>query len=162
MTKKTLIIIITGALLLLLIPFFLWRSSEEQTIRRRSDHLMDVLTISADTKGIFRQAKVLSINGVIAQQLEIESVTISKINGSFQKDQIESAFSWICRNAKESEFEIIEFNEMKIEGNRAAVRAKVQGFIEIKSDRIVDGLSDVTLHWEKIDGAWYLIKMTWN
>ncbi len=161
MTKKTVIISVC-ALLLVLIPFSMWWFSEERTIKRRSDHLMDVLTISADTKGIFRQAKVFSINGVIAQQIEIESATIAKANGSFQKDQIESAFSWICRNAKESEFEITEFNKIEIEGNRATVSATVKGFMEINSDRVVDGFSDVTLHWEKIDGAWMLTKMIWN
>ncbi len=161
MTKKTVIISLC-ALLLLLIPFSMWWFSEERTIKRRSEHLMDVLTISADTKGIFRQVKVFSINGVIAPQIEIESATIAKANGSFRKDQIESAFSWICNNAKESEFEITEFNKIEIEGNRATVRATVKGFMVIKSDRVIDGFSDVTLHWEKIDGSWVLMKMIWN
>lgn len=161
MTKRTLIII-GGALLLLLIPFGMWWFSEEKVIKRRSEHLMDVLTISPDTMGIFRQAKVLSIKGVIAPQIEIESATISHVSGSFQIDQIESAFSWICTNAKESQFEIAEFKEIKIEGDKTTVHAKVEGFIEIKGKRVVDGFSDVTMYWGKIDGTWVLTKMIWN
>lgn len=161
MNKRNLLII-GGVLLLLLIPFSMWWSSDERAVKRRSEHLMDVLTISADTSGIFRQAKVFSINGVLAEQIEIESMTIAKVNGSFRKDQIESAFSWICRNAKESEFEISEFKDVKIEGDRATVRATVDGFIEIKSERLADGFSDVTLYWEKSNGTWVLTKMIWN
>jgi hypothetical protein len=162
MTKNTLIIIVGALLLLLLIPFSMWWSSDERAVKRRSNHLMDVLTISADTGGVFRQAKVFSINGILAPQLEIESSTIPEANGSFEKDRIEAAFSWICRNAKESEFEITEFVEIEVEGDSAMVKARVEGFIDLSSRRPVDGLSDVILHWVKRDGEWVLTKMTWN
>lgn len=159
---KNKLYLLAGVLLLLLIPLSMWWFSEERAVKRRSEHLMNVLTISADTGGIFRQAKVFSIKGVLAEQIEIESLTIARANGSFRKDEIESAFSWICRNAKESEFEITEFREVKIEGNLATVRVTVDGFMEIKSERLADGFSDVILHWQKRDGTWVLTKMVWN
>jgi hypothetical protein len=162
MTKKTFITIIAGVLLLLLIPFCMWWFSDERAVKRRSDHLMDVLTISAETGGVMRYAKALSINGVLAPQFDIESPTIKEANGSFPKHQIESAYSWICSNSKESEFEITEFRDVKIEGERATVIATVEGFIDIKGNRPVDGTSDVTLYWQKSDGDWLLAKVIWN
>lgn len=159
--KKT-HIIIAGVFLLLLIPVIIWWSSEERAVKRRSDHLMDILTISADTGGVMRYAKALSINGVLAPQFDIESLTIKEANGSFPKDQIESAYSWICSNTRESEFEITEFREVKIEGDRATVIATVEGFIDIKGNRPVDGTSDVTLYFQKSDGSWLLTKVIWN
>jgi hypothetical protein len=158
--KKKLYLV--AGLLLLLIPFGMWWSSEERAVKRRSDHLMDVISISADARGVFRQLKAYSLSGVLAEQIDFESSTVEKLNGSYPRGQIESAFSWICQNAKESIFEITEFREVKIEGDRAIVRAKAKGFIEIKGDRPVDGVSDVTLYWIKADGSWVLTKIVWN
>ena len=162
MTKKTYIIIIAGALLLLLIPLGMWWFSEERVVKRRADHLMNILTISGDTGGVMRYAKALSINGVLTPQFEIESSTVKEANGTFPSHQIESAYSWICSNAKESEFEITEFREVKIEGDRATVLATVEGFIDIRGNRPVDGTSDVTLYFQKVDGSWLLTKVIWN
>lgn len=161
MTTKTRIII-ACALVLLLIPVGMWWFSEERAVKRRSDHLMDVISISADTRGVFRQLKAYSLGGVLADKIDFESSTVEKLNGSYPKDQIESAFSWICQNAKESIFEITDFREVKIEGDRAIVRATAEGFIEVKGDRPVDGVSDVTLYWIKVDGSWVLTKIIWN
>lgn len=162
MNRKTFIIIIAGALLLLLIPLGMWWFSEDRVVKRRADHLMDILTISADTGGVMRYAKALSINGVLAPQFEIESSTVQQANGAFPSRKIESAYSWICSNTRESEFEITEFREVKIEGNRATVIATVEGFIDIKGNRPVDGTSDVTLYFQKTDGSWLLTKVIWN
>lgn len=155
-------IIIACVLVLLLIPFSMWWSSEERAVKRRSDHLIDVMTIDAESRGVFRQLKAYSLGEVLADQINFESSTVEKVNGSYPKDQIESAFSWICQNSKESIFEITEFREVKIEGDRATVRATVEGFIEVKGDRPVDGSSDVTLFWVKSNGSWVLTKMIWN
>ena len=155
-------IIIACVLVLLLIPLSMWWSSEERAVKRRSDHLIDVMTIDAESRGVFRQLKAYSLGEVLADQINFESSTVEKVNGSYPKDQIESAFSWICQNSKESIFEITEFREVKIEGDRATVRATVEGFIEVKGDRPVDGSSDVTLFWVKSNGSWVLTKMIWN
>lgn len=162
MNKRTFNIIIAAVLLLLLIPLCMWWFSEERAVKRRSDHLMDILTISKDTGGVMRYAKALSINGVLAQQFEIESPTVKEANGTFPSHQIESAYSWICSNTSESEFEITEFRDVRIEGNRATVIATVEGFIDIKGNRPVDGTSDVTLYFQKTDGSWLLTKVIWN
>jgi hypothetical protein len=159
--KKHLLIYV-GVFLLLLIPLGMWWFSEERVVKRRSEHVMDILTISGDTKGMFRQAKVFSINGVLAPRFEIESSSIKRANGSYAKDQIESAFSWILSNAKESEFEITDFLEVNIEGDNAIVRAKVEGFLELSTSRPADGVFDVTLYWEKSDSNWVLEKVIWN
>ncbi|MES2982076.1 MAG: hypothetical protein V4727_07160 [Verrucomicrobiota bacterium] len=156
------IILLAGASLVIFIPLGMWWFSEERVVKRRSDHLMDVLTISAETGGVMRYAKALSINGVLAPEFEIESTTVKAANGTFPSHQIESAYSWICSNTSESEFEITEFRDVKIEGNRATVIATVEGFIDIKGDRPVDGTSDVTLYFQKTDGSWLLTKVIWN
>lgn len=154
--------IIIGAILIILIPAGMWWFSEERAIKRRSQHLMDVGTIRSDAGTIMRQAKSFSINGLLGSRIELESLSIPEVNGIFRRDQIEAAYSWICNHAKESEFEIIEFIDVKIDGDKAIVQTKVEGFIELRGKRPTDGISEVTLYWEKLDGSWLLTKMIWN
>lgn len=159
--KKPLLI---GAavLLLILIPVGLWWFSEEKVVARRSEQLMAMLSIEAGTNTILRHSKVLGMGGMLADKVEISSPSIEKANGEFRSDQIESAYSWICRNAVESLFEVTEFHSVTIDGDHAEVEMTVEGFMQLPSYRPADGEHAVTLHWKKRDGSWRLNKMIWN
>lgn len=159
--KKPLIIA-AAALLLILIPLSLWWFSEEKVVKRRSEQLIYMLTIDAGTNKILRHSKVLGMNGMLADDVEISSPSIERANGEFRSDQIESAYSWICRNVVESFFQVTEFHSVIIDGDHAEVEMTVEGFMQLPSFRPADGIHDVTLHWEKRDGSWRLKKMIWN
>jgi hypothetical protein len=99
---------------------------------------------------------------MLARDLEIVSPTIPKAEGTFHKDIVESAFSWICRNAKESEFEVTEFRSIEIEGERATALVEVEGFMQLPGYRPVDGTYDVTINWFKADDGWRFDKIIWE
>ncbi len=159
--KKPLIIA-ASALLLVLIPLSLWWFSEEKVVKRRSEQLVYMLSIEAGTNKILRHSKVLAIRGMLADEVEISSPGIERANGVFRSDEIESAYSWICRNAVESLFEVTEFHSVIVDGDHAEVEMTVKGFMQLPRFRPADGEHDVTLHWEKQDGTWCLVKMIWK
>jgi hypothetical protein len=159
--KKYLVI---GAvvLLLILIPMGLWWFSEGKVVARRSEQLMAMLSIEAGTNTMLRHAKVLGMKGMLAPTVEISSPSIEPANGEFRCDELESAYSWICRNAVESSFIVSEFQSVTIDGDHAEVIAIVDGFMQLPKYQPVDGQSEVTLHWNKQDGNWRLKKMIWT
>lgn len=61
--KKTWIAVFAAALL---IPLGIWWFSPEQVIMRRTKHLMEVLSLSEGSGGPLRQAKVFSMNALLA------------------------------------------------------------------------------------------------
>jgi hydroxymethylpyrimidine/phosphomethylpyrimidine kinase len=140
----------------------MWWFSAEQVVMRRTKHLMDVMTISDGTGRAMRQAKVFSMNAMLAPEVSLTIPDIADANGTFDKQEMEAAFSWICQNAKESAFQVTDFREIVISGEKAKVHFTVEGFMEQGGRRVADGSFDVTIHWVKADDGWRYDAVTWK
>ena len=150
------------AALVILVPLGIWWFSPEQVLMRRTKHLMEVISMSEGTGGALRQAKVFSMNAMLAPEVEIETPGIPGANGTFDKQELESAFSWICQNAKSSSFRVTGFRKVGVDGDRAEVRAGVEGFMELPAYRPADGAFDVTIAWVKGSDGWRFEKVVWK
>lgn len=157
--KKLWITLIAAALL---IPLGMWWFSPNQVIMRRTKHMMEVLTLSADSKGPMRQANVYSMNGMLAPDVELVVPEIAEANGTFDKLELESAFSWICQNAKESRFDVTAFRDVAVNGDTAIVTFLAEGYLDLGSIRPADGTFDVTIVWKKGRDGWRYNKIVWK
>jgi|GEM_PF-1228827 len=155
---------IIAAALIVLVPLGMWWFSTEQVIIRKTKHLMEVLTISDGTGRPLRQAKVFSMNALLAPEVKLTIPDIADANGTFDKQEMESAFSWICQNAKESQFQVTRIKSMEIDDDRAVIEvdAEVKGFIELPSYRPADGSFDVTITWIKMGDGWRFSGVVWK
>ncbi len=147
------------ALLVVLIPAGIWWFSPEQVLMRRTQHLMDVMTISEGTGKPLRQAKVFSMNALLAPDVTLSSREIPDANGTFDKQEIESAFSWICQNAKRSDMRIAYFGAITITGDRAEVEVMVEALLDLPGARRVDGDYMMTIDWVKAEDGWRFEKI---
>jgi hypothetical protein len=157
--KKLWIAIIAAAVL---IPLGMWWFSPEQVIMRRTKHLMEVLTLSEESGGPMRQAKVFSMNGMLAPRVELSVPAISDANGTFDKQEMESAFSWICQNAKRAEFTVTDFQDVEVNGDKAMVRFIAEGSLELGASKPADGKFDVIIRWTKGGDGWRYDKIVWK
>jgi ketosteroid isomerase-like protein len=157
--KKTWIALIAAALL---IPLGMWWFSPEQVVMRRTKHLMEVLSLDEGMSRPFRQAKVLSMNALLAPEVELVIPEIADANGSFDRQEIESAFSWICQNAKDSRFDVTAFRNVDVKGDKATVTFLAEGYLELGSGRPADGTSNVTVVWKKGGDGWRYEKVVWK
>ncbi|MFM2197713.1 MAG: hypothetical protein RLZZ505_1145 [Verrucomicrobiota bacterium] len=157
--KKLWITLIAAALL---IPLGMWWFSPEQVVMRRTKHLMEVLSLSEGSGGPLRQAKVFSMNALLAPDVELVIPDVADANGSFDKVELESAFSWICENAKDSRFDVTAFRDITITGDTATVRFLAEGHIEVGSVRPADGTFEVTIVWKKGGDGWRFNKVVWE
>lgn len=147
---------------LVLIPFCMWWFSPEKTIMRRTQHLLEVLSLKEGTGGPLRQAKVFSMNALLAPEVELVMPAIADANGTFDKEEMESAFSWICNNAKQSRFHITTFRNVLINGDTATVDFLAEGFLDLGSSRPADGIFEVSIVWKKSGDGWRYDKVTWE
>lgn len=150
--KRPLLLAIIIALVL--IPLGMWWFSPEQVLKRRTEHLMDVMTISDGTGRPLRQAKVFSMNGLMADQVTISSREIPDANGTFDKQEMESAFSWICQNAKESKMRIVSFGDIEVHDESAKVEVMVDAGMDLSGTRSVSGYYFLTIDWIKKGDGW--------
>lgn len=157
--KKLWIALIAAALL---IPLGMWWFSPEKVVMRRTQHLMEVLSLSEGTGGPLRQAKVFSMNGMLAPDVELVIPEIADANGTFDKQELESAFSWICENAKESRFDVTAFRDVDVNGDTAIVTFLAEGFLDLGSVRPADGTFEVTIVWKKGGDGWRYDKIVWK
>ncbi|MDP4624685.1 MAG: nuclear transport factor 2 family protein [Akkermansiaceae bacterium] len=157
--KKPLVIVI---LIALLVPTCSWWFSSEQVVKRRTKHLMEVLTISEGSADPLRQAKVFSMNAMLAPEVTLDIPVTEEANGTFDQGLMESVFSTICKKAKSSEFKVTEFRSIVIDGDTATVNVFVEGYMEIFKLRPVDGIYDVTIIWEKGEDGWRFSRVDWD
>ena len=156
--KKLIPIVVLAAIL---IPVGSWYFSSEQVVKRRTKHLMAVLSISESSAQPLRQGKVYSMNALLAPEVTLDIPGTSEANGTFDKQLMESAFSWVCRNAKSSQFDVTDFRSVTLDGDTATVNVVVEGYMELSKLRPMDGLHDVTLVWEKGGDGWRFSKVDW-
>lgn len=148
-------------ILALLGAFACWWYAPTQVLKRRTQALLHTLTLESGTTRSSRQMGVYSLSALLASQVELDTPTIDEANGSFERSEIESAFSWLCEQAKQSRFELLQFRSVKIEGGQAEVAFALEALVELPHSRPADGRYEVTFRWQLENDVWHLTRASW-
>ena len=150
------------AVLAILGAFAIWWFSPVQVIKRRCGSLLETLTMEAGSGSSVRQMGAYSLGALLAQDVSLESPTIEQANGTFDRSEMESAYSWLCGQAKMTRFEMENTHSVKIDGNTAAVECTLVAVVELPTYRPVDGRYDVSFVWQQEDDGWRLSRADWD
>lgn len=153
--------IIPSAALLVLAAFLFWWFSPTQVLKRRTHSLLETLTMDAGTGKSTRQLGAYSLNALLAREVELSTPTIDQANGTFERSELESAFSWLCQQAKQTHFELDEFRAVNISGDRGEVVFSLEALVELPTYRPVDGRFGVTFRWQREEESWRLTGAEW-
>ncbi len=148
--------------LALTVAFCLWWYSPAQVLKRRTESLLTTLTLNAGDGKATRHMGAYSLNGLLAPQVELETPTIEEANGTFEREELESAFSWLCDQAKQTRFEMEELRGITITGDKAQVKLVLTALVELPTYNPADGNYDVTFDWVKGKDGWRLERALWN
>jgi hypothetical protein len=132
---------IAAVILAIFAAFGLWWFSPTQVVKRRTQSLLSILTIDSGSGKITRQMGAYSLNKLLAPRVQLETPTIDEANGTFDRAEMESAFSWLCQQAKQ---------------------LTLNGLVELPTYRPVDGNFFVTFDWKKSDDGWQLTHAKWE
>ena len=133
-----------------------WWFSPEQVIKRRSISLFEVLTIDLGKPPTTRALAVYSLHPFLAAEVEVYTPTPEEANGTFAREELESAFSSICQHALQCRFSKPVFEHVKIDGKRASLEMTLQTKVEFPEMRIADGPFRVKLEWLRGEKDWLL------
>ena len=133
-----------------------WWFSPEQVIKRRSISLFEVLTIDLSKPPTTRALAVYSLHPYLATEVEVSAPTPEEANGTFAREELESAFSSICQHALQCRFSEPVFEQVSIDGKRASVELNLQANVEFPGLRIADGPFRVKLDWLRGEKDWLL------
>ena len=147
--------------LVLLGALAFWWFSPVQVVKRRTKTLLETLTLEAGSGKAGRQLATYSLNALLASEVELEAPSIQEANGTFERSEMESAFSWLCGRAKQTRFELEEFHSVRVESDRADVALSLSALVELPSHRPADGRFEVTLRWQEEKDGWRLTGARW-
>lgn len=142
--------------------FAIWWFSDTQVLKRRTQSLLTTLTFEAGVGRTTRQLGAYTLNSILAPSIELETPTINEANGTFDRSDLESAYSWLCNQAKQSNFEVRKFNNISIAGQEATLNVTLFGLVELPSYRPADGTYDVVFRWKKGEDGWRLYSAKWT
>lgn len=142
--------------------FAAWWFSDKQVLKRRTHSLLETLTFDAGTSRTTRQLGGYTFNGLLAPEVELINPTINEANGSFERTELESGYSWLAAQAKQSKFEAKEIQSIEINGKRAILTLTLSGMVELANYRPADGNFRVIFYWTKSDDGWRLTKADWK
>lgn len=153
--KKRVIIAVVSVIAVMIAA---WWFSPKQIIKRRSIALFDVLTIDPSKAPATRALAVYSLHPYLANEMEIATSAHEEANGTFAREELESAFSSICQHAKQCRFSELVVDRVSIDGRRASVDLNLQVNVEFTGLSIADGQFRVSLEWLRAENDWVLVR----
>ena len=142
--------------------FGAWWFSDTQVLKRRTQALLTTLTLDSGTGKVGRQMGAYSLNALLASEVALDTPTIKEANGTFQRDELEAIFSWLCNQAKETRFELLDLRSVTVNGDKATVDLTLSGLVVLPNYRPADGKYDVTFDWQKEKDGWRLTHASWK
>ncbi len=139
-----------------------WWFSDTQVLKRRTRSLLTTLTFEAGVGKTTRHLGAYSLNSILAPSVELETPTINEANGTFERTDLESAYSWLCDQARQTNFEVREFRSITITGKQAKMNVTLTGLVELPTYRPADGTYDVVFDWQKGEDGWRLTRAKWT
>lgn len=154
-------LLIPSLIVLALAAFAFWWFSPGQVIKRRTHSLLETLTFESGSGSASRQMGVYSLNALLAAEVELNTPTIEQANGTFERSELESAFTWLGRQAKQTRFDLQRIHSIEVSGDRAVIEFSLEALVELPTYRPADGAYRVTYEWQREKDGWRLIRATW-
>jgi hypothetical protein len=133
----------------------IWWYRPSQVLQRRTRKILHTLTLPQGTDRPGRQMGIYSLNALLASQVEFEAPpSLDQASGFFDRSEVESAFSWLCEQAK-------QIHSVQIAGDQADVAFSIVALVELPTARLVDGPFEVVFHWQMENDTWRLARAKW-
>ncbi len=155
-------LVISSIVLAILAGLAAWWFSDTQVLKRRTQSLLTTLTLDSGAGKVSRQMGSYSLNALLASEVALDTPTIKEANGTFQREELESLFSWLCNQAKETRFKLQDLRNVAINGDKATVNLTLIGLVVLPNYRPADGTYDVTFDWQKEKDGWRLTRASWK
>ncbi len=146
----------------ILVALAMWWFSPVQVIKRRTETLFGTLTLKPGSGSATRQMGTYSLNALLASEVTLENPTLKEASGTFDRQEMESAYSWLCNQAKQTRFELVKFHSVRITDDHATVDLTLDGLVELPTYNPADGKYDATFDWVKEKDGWRLEKASWK
>lgn len=143
----------------LLAGFAFWWNSPTQIVKRRTQTLLQTLTMERTDSKVTRQTGVYQLDALLAEDVELDTPTIPEANGTFPRTEMISAFASLCESVRQMHCKLEQIRSLEIAGDYADITVIIEALVDLSSYHPVDGRFDVTFHWQRDkDRNWRLAR----
>ena len=158
MRRIALIIILVG----MLGGLAIWWFQPTQVLKRRTRELLHTLTLPSDEAVANRRTGIYVLNGLLSSQVTFDAPpSLAQASGEFDRSEIESAYAWLCDQAKQSRCNLRQIHSISLHGDQADVEALIDALIELPDGRPADGRFECSFHWQLENESWHLTRAKW-
>lgn len=155
-------LVIVAVVTSILFAVSLWWFSPSEVVKRRTHKLLEILAFESGGGRGARQMGVYSLNAILAPEVKLTAKSIPEANGTFERNEMESAYSWLGEQAKQTHFNLEKIHSLKIAGVDATIHFTVEALVEMPNYRPADGRYKVVFHWQKFENVWRLAEAKWD
>lgn len=156
MKRWTLILLIAAVLVGFAVRWF----SPQQQLVRRSESLLRLMEIRGG-----RGAGILdhrAFGALIDEQIHIDASAIGRETWMLGRDELQGAYAHLTREARRSSFQIVETQDVKVEGDLGVVLLRADCLIEMADQRLLEGVHVMELGWRRTGQGWRLNSCVWK
>ncbi|MES2997470.1 MAG: hypothetical protein V4733_11735 [Verrucomicrobiota bacterium] len=151
-------VLLYSAIPLVLGAFLFWWFSAAQVVKRRTAKLLEIATV-VEGDGGDRVAGPYALNKLLAPEVTLSISEVEEANGTFDRQEIESAYSVLRGHVTSSRFDHDSRIETSVSGNTATARVDLKARVEMSGHRVVlNGPRHAVFSWINDDG-WRLTAM---
>jgi len=155
-------IVFPWILLALLGGLAVWWLQPAQVLKRRTRKVLQTLTLAGDETTTNRKMGIYALSGLLASQVQLEPPpAFNDTSGSFDRSEIESAYTWLCDQAKQTHFQLLNIHSVTIHGDQADVAFLIDALVELPNGRLADGPYECAFHWQLENETWHLTRAKW-
>ena len=139
-----------------------WWYQPTQVLTRRTRKLLHTLTLPSDDNKSGRRMGIYALNALLSSQVEFDAPpSLAQATGSFDRAEVESVFSWLCDQAKQTRFSLRQIHSVTVNGDQADVAFLIEALVELPNDRLADGRYECTFHRQLENETWHLTRAKW-
>ncbi|MFU8893780.1 MAG: DUF4440 domain-containing protein [Luteolibacter sp.] len=152
----------TLGIVVIIAGFLVWWFHPHQALKRRSNGLMETLTIAEGSGTASRNLKVSPLSRMMAEEVTIIGAGDRRAEGTFPRSSVTAGFSWLARNARVTRFKIQRFESITRSGDTGVVHALIDAEVALKQETPLQGAYSMTLTWQNDGSAWRLAAVEWQ
>ncbi len=133
--------------------FAMWWFSDKQIVKRRTQALLDTVSIEEGCPKIARGLQAASLDGFLAPNITLD-VPDSEASGNMSRDMVSGGFRYVAERANTTDFAIDRVESITLDDDSAVVTAVIDAKAVVGGRTRIDGAYRTEFSWRKLDGNW--------
>lgn len=139
--------------------FVFWWYSDKQVVKRRTQALLDTVTIEKSTSKIARGLQAAGLDGFLASNIRLE-VPDEEASGWLGRGSVSSGFRYVADQADFTRFKLEKIDSVNVDGDKATLSGILEAKAVVRGETRIDGSYRTEFTWKRTDDGWKITEVS--